>query len=294
MPLAPAADPSIPLYARDRARLGPEAGGSEWLLANRLGGFAMGSVLGVPTRRYHGLLIAAMQAPVERVMALNALDEALVVGVGEPTEHIARLTPFHFLRADDTPREHPYLARFERGFFGCRWRYEVPLEGTSEPVTLEKTVHLYENRNAVALRYAVRGPGVPVRLELRPLVRLADMHQLRRHEGSPHFDVRALPNGCVLTDRRLGVTLLSEEASFEPDEQWWHELTYAWERDRGLDHVEDLASPGVFRWTTVPAGGTGVMSLIASTDAAEPGPIHRRGQRVAIHARLLSQRPESV
>jgi len=275
MSLASAADPSIPLIVREGANLGTRVAGDEWLLANRLGGFAMGTVSGVPTRRYHGLLIASMQAPVQRVMALNALDETVVVGVAEPGERLARLTPFEFRGAEggEPGAAHPNLVRFERGFFGCRWRYEIPFGVEPAPVIVDKTVHLYENRNAVAIRYAVRGPGVPVRIEVRPLVRLADMHHLRRHEGSPHFDVRTLPGGCVLTDRRLGVTMLSAEAAFEHDEQWWHDLTYRWECDRGLDHVEDLASPGVFRWTTVPAAGTGVMTLIASTDGSMPSPI---------------------
>ena len=49
----------------------------EWLLTNGVGGFAMGTALGVNTRRYHGLLVAATQPPVGRVVVLNQLFEQL-------------------------------------------------------------------------------------------------------------------------------------------------------------------------------------------------------------------------
>src|SRR6266403_3895434 len=48
----------------------------EWLVTNGLGGYASGTVCGIPTRRYHGLLIAALPAPFGRMMMLNELSEA--------------------------------------------------------------------------------------------------------------------------------------------------------------------------------------------------------------------------
>src|ERR1700761_783442 len=49
----------------------------EWILTNALGGYAAGTVAGVCTRRYHGLLIAALPAPLGRVMMFNQLAEEL-------------------------------------------------------------------------------------------------------------------------------------------------------------------------------------------------------------------------
>jgi hypothetical protein len=45
----------------------------EWLVTNGLGGYASGTIAGVATRRYHGVLIAAMPAPLGRMMMLNHL-----------------------------------------------------------------------------------------------------------------------------------------------------------------------------------------------------------------------------
>src|SRR5947207_8797675 len=55
----------------------------EWIVTNGLGGYASGTVCGVPTRRYHGLLIAALPTPLGRTMMLNQLHERVLGGDGE-------------------------------------------------------------------------------------------------------------------------------------------------------------------------------------------------------------------
>src|SRR5919198_6222665 len=47
----------------------------EWLVTNGLGGYASGTVAGLTSRRYHGLLIAALPAPLGRQVMLNHLSE---------------------------------------------------------------------------------------------------------------------------------------------------------------------------------------------------------------------------
>src|SRR5687767_1011583 len=49
----------------------------EWLVTNGLGGSASGTVAGVATRRFHGLLVAALPAPLGRIVMLNHLSEQL-------------------------------------------------------------------------------------------------------------------------------------------------------------------------------------------------------------------------
>src|SRR5437763_2802655 len=52
----------------------------EWLETNGLGGFASSTIVGLNTRRYHGLLTAATRPPVGRVFLLSKLEETLLVG----------------------------------------------------------------------------------------------------------------------------------------------------------------------------------------------------------------------
>src|SRR5436190_7082560 len=51
----------------------------EWLETNGLGGFASSTITGMNTRRYHGLLVAAINPPVDRMVLLSKLEETLVV-----------------------------------------------------------------------------------------------------------------------------------------------------------------------------------------------------------------------
>src|SRR6476660_3168860 len=58
----------------------------EWLVTNGLGGYASGTVAGVITRRYHGLLIAALPAPFGRIVMLSHVAEQLRWPAGRRAE----------------------------------------------------------------------------------------------------------------------------------------------------------------------------------------------------------------
>lgn len=302
MPLSPSADPTTPLFTREGASLARDGVGTEWLLTNGLGGFSMGTVLGVPTRRYHGLLVAATAPPVGRVNALTAVDEKVVIAPGAAEETAVHLSLFHFADAPDRPSVHPHLHRFERGFFGCRWVFRVPFQ--NEEVEVEKLLHLFDRRNAVNLTYTVRSSGLPVRLEVRPLARLDDFHKLLVQErlsggerivpGESPFRHRAIENGFVIAGQQAGLHVHSNDAPFLEDPQWWRGFHYEWERDRGQDHVEDLFSPGLFAWTTVPSAGSTELEIFASTDAEPPSGVEEdagaRDRRVGLLTRSAIKR----
>ncbi len=242
----------------------------EWMLANGLGGFAMGTVLGVPTRRYHGLLVAAMSPPVLRMLMLAAIDDVVVLdplgALGAPTEH--RLTRFHFASAPDRPCLHPSLVRFEKQD-AVRWTFELPAPGGGGAVRIVKTVELAEGRNAVRVRYDLP-EGVDARLELRPLVALRDFHALLTPHDPP-ATVRDLPGpsgapGLLVTRQDLGLHMTCRGADlFEHDPATWRGVELLVERERGLDDREDWFCPGAFA-----ASGPGVVELTATTDATGP------------------------
>jgi len=259
------ADP--PVYRREGESL--KGLGSEWVLANGIGGFAMGTIAGVPTRRYHGLLVGAMRPPVERVMSVNAIAECVVLGEGDD-EELVHLTPFHFAASDDRPDESPHLVSFERDL-GCRWRWLLP-DGTE----VVKRLWLYRHRNAAAVTYGLKPGGRAARLVLRPLVSLRDFHELVRRDRpvvdengeerppEPRFSVRRAEEGLIVATREAGL-LLKADAEWEISEQWWEGLHYEREDERGMAHVEDLFSPGLVGLET------GSVTLHFSLDAVDPG-----------------------
>lgn len=275
-PAAPHA-PDLPELAFARAapfRSGrPERDGplwDEWVLTNGLGGFAMGTALSVPTRRYHGLLVAATTPPVGRVLALAQIADSLTLDPGGPNEHAARLSLFHFESSDDRPEAHDTLARFVKDE-SVRWTYDLP-GGAS----VRKTVHLFRRRNAVAVRYEIDAKG-PWRLELRPLLALRDMHDLPGETDEAQQEdirTRALPDedgrAGVLTVRGpMGVHVTCDPATYREDPTPWHDVRYEWEALRGQDeHTDAYHAPGVF---VREGSGPGVVTLTASTDT-EPLP----------------------
>ena len=83
----------------------------EWLLPNGIGGYAMGTASGINTRRYHGLLVAAVEPPAKRMVMLATVD-AFVQGEGNPIGVSANQYPgaiypegFHYLRSFSVERE---------------------------------------------------------------------------------------------------------------------------------------------------------------------------------------------
>src|SRR5256885_15128093 len=93
----------------------------EWLVTNGLGGYASGTVPGVITRRYHGLLIAALPAPLGRVVMLSHVAEQVTRPGGACVEIGGRE------RSGDAPDAHGtgYLIPFRPEAGLPAWRYDV-------------------------------------------------------------------------------------------------------------------------------------------------------------------------
>jgi hypothetical protein len=134
----------------------------EWLVANGLGGYASGTVLGVPTRRYHGLLIAALPNPAGRVMMLNSLPAQLRLGDG-------RRVGLGWAPPSYTPQSSLDLVDFKLELGLPVWRY------SGFGVTVEKRIVVSYQTNTTMITYRVL-EGQPLRLELRPAV------QFRGHD----------------------------------------------------------------------------------------------------------------
>ena len=108
-------------------RFGPQVCGTleessrrEWLVADGLGGYAMGTVAGLRTRRYHGLLVVAVDGPARRMLGLAALDPVLAIGDAR-----IRLATDEWGTGAVDPRGHELLASFDLEDGVPRWRWQV-------------------------------------------------------------------------------------------------------------------------------------------------------------------------
>src|SRR5579862_144205 len=142
-----------------------EASSREWLETNGIGGFASSTIIGLNTRRYHGLLTAAIKPPVGRVVLLSKVEETLVIDSAR-----FELSANQYQGAIH-PRGYVYLNSFRLDPFPV-FTYRV------QDIQIEKSVFLVHGENTVVVRYALLGdPGSrSCALEVRPLVAFRDFH----------------------------------------------------------------------------------------------------------------------
>src|SRR4030067_1256326 len=133
--------PAINLKGEELSRL-DEALRKEWLLTNGLGGYASSTVMGVNTRKYHGLLVAALHPPGDRTVCLSKLDEEVSVG-----DNIYPLGSNEF-QGKIFPQGYLSLKEFSLNPLP-RYVYKV------EDVEVRKTIFMPKEKNAVAVAYKI-------------------------------------------------------------------------------------------------------------------------------------------
>jgi predicted glycogen debranching enzyme len=247
----------------ERPRDGPPADPMprrEWLVTNGLGGYASGTVAGVVTRRYHGLLIASLPAPIGRMVMFNHLLERIrladrrVLWLGDEDEVAGPNA------ADRT--EHLVRFRLELGL--PIWTYEI------DGLTLEKRILMPHGQNTVHIIYRLlRGEG-RVRLSLRPSVHFRPYESLVNSSSRLSYTVSAVQNhfevsaGTDLPPLRF--RLYGERGALTLDEIGWSSVPYHMEKIRGYESEGTLWSPGYFR---ADLSSTRGVTLVASTEPWE-------------------------
>jgi predicted glycogen debranching enzyme len=218
-----------------RIEFGPELCGNlaesrsrEWLVADGLGGFAMGTVAGLRTRRYHGLLIVATRPPIGRMMGLVALDPLVIVG-----DRRIRLAVHEWAGGAIDPGGHAHLASFSVIDGVPRWRWVIG------DVVLEREVAMARGRPVVGVVHRLVRALQPVRLELDALCTWRDVHGERFADGSPA--VERIADGFVF-ENAYRVRGPAPEATGE----WYRGVHCSEEQARGLNPNEDLFHAGRF------------------------------------------------
>ncbi len=211
----------------------------EWLVTNGLGGYASGTLSGVATRRYHGLLIAALPAPLGRTLMLNHLTERVLL----PDGHVHRLGG----------REHPgRLAlhgtealtefRLEAGL--PVWRY------TFGDIAIEKHILLAHRQNTAYLTYRLVSGHDTVRLRLRPSLNVRPHDAPVNAPLDQDYRLTILGNRYEIapgSDRPpLRLYLWSQKSAMLVRPGRVNNLFYRVEARRGYPERGDLWSPGDF------------------------------------------------
>src|SRR5258707_2301209 len=216
----------------------------EWLETNGTGGFAMGTVSGANTRRYHGLLVASLRPPVERLVVLAKLDETVSIDGANlalgTNQYPGTLHPTGFR----------HLLGFRLDRFPI-WTFEV------SGARLEKKVFLVQGKQAVVIQFqSSRTCG----LRVQPFLAFRDYHSLAKANASFNASVRESqqPGLRTLSVRpyrgrpELHLRYSDGGRPFERDGGWHYNTEYLEELDRGLDFREDLYRIGTLHLQLAP------------------------------------------
>ena len=240
-------------------RFGPEICGSvdigterEWLVTNGLGGFGCGAVTGILTRRYHGLLIAAIP-DYGRVLLVPKVEE-----IARYMEHDYVLGANRWSGGAVEPQGFRFIEQFHLAGSVPVWRFACA------DAVLEKRVWMQEGANTTFVRYELRYASAPMELELNVLVNFRDIHSTTRADDWK-TSVTTVPGGlCVIPrDAAVPIYLLSDAAQAEARGDWYRNYDLAVERERGLDDREDHLLAAVFRARLSPGGA---VTFAFSTD----------------------------
>ena len=226
----------------------------EWLVTNGIGGYAFGTVAGLQTRCYHGVLVAALKPPVGRTLLLEKFDETARYA----SEEFALFTNRW---ADGTlsPKGYLHIERFH-------------LEGTTPVWTfaladalLEKRIFMPSGANTTYILYRLTRASSPVKLSIKVLANYIGEHCVTLGKETP-MDVTAVERGLrvVAFDGATPFYILSDTATAQPAQVWFRNFDLAAERARGLPDRTDHFLAGEFRATIAPGGS---LSIVASTGA---------------------------
>ncbi len=232
--------------------------GHEWLEADGLGGFSMGTVNGIRTRRYHALLLAATRPPEGRMVLVADLE----VFVETPTGRFA-LSAHRYQGGYVFPDGATRLASFTHAPWPT-WEWALP---DGNRVRGELVVRPGAAR--VALRWTrVAGTGAAA-LWVRPLLAPRDYHALHHENAAFRFDAR-VDGDRVTWQPYPDVTAIvaSSNGAYAHGPDWYRGFHLEIEQERGLDSAEDLASPGAL---TFDLAAEPAALGFATADAARDG-----------------------
>ena len=208
----------------------------EWLDTNGLGGYASSTVIGCHTRKYHGLLVAALEDPPMRAVLLSKLEVSL-----HTHRKVFRCATnkypgvFH-------PTGHKYIERFNYYLFP-RTVYRIG------DILFEKSLVCIHGSNTVCVRYSLKESPRPLTVRIQPLLAYRDIHSLMKENMSVQVKTYFEKNGFKIEPYRGMPPLFcatGRKSVFYPSPEWKYNTEYMKEERRGYAYQEDLFSPGIF------------------------------------------------
>ena len=211
---------------------------TEWLEADGLGGFALGRVDGIRTRRYHAALAVATTPPTGRIVLVNGFDAWVETAEGKFALTSQRYAP-DVTHPDGAAR----ITRFTRDPWPT-WTYALP-----NGLELIHELVMVRGAPLVALSWRLNRPA-DARLIVQPYLSGRDIHTTHHENDALRFDSSVAGRRVTWQPYcDLPPIIALANGDYAADPAWYRQFQYDEERARGLDYTEDLAVPGHFTFS---------------------------------------------
>jgi len=210
----------------------------EILRSNRAGSYISTTLNGCNTRKYHGLLVCPIKNfNGEKHVLLSSLDETVIQNNSEFNLGIHRYKGGAY-----EPRGHKYIrdVTFDKI---PKTTYRVG------GVVLTKERLLVENEEQVLIRYTLEKASSATRLRFKPFLAFRNIHHLSKANMFANTKYKRADNGVSLKMYDGFPDLFmqcSKKPEFVPAPDWYYDIEYLKELERGYDYLEDLMVPGYF------------------------------------------------
>jgi predicted glycogen debranching enzyme len=214
-------------------------GEAEWLEVDGLGEFASGTVSGIRTRRYHGLLVPATIPPAGRTVLVNGFEAWVDLPDATFAISAQRYSP-DVLYPDGAK----YLTLFRLEPWPA-WTFEL-----GQGIAIEQEFFAVHGSQTVALSWKLTGErSTSAKLRVRLLLSGRDFHSTHHENNAFQFEPLETAEKVIWRPYPdLPSIEARSNATYRHDPCWYRNFLYIEEQRRGLDCTEDLASPGVFEW----------------------------------------------
>lgn len=234
----------------------PAAFNSEWLVTNGIGGYASASLSGALTRRYHGLLIAALRPPLQRTLLLAKLDET--------ASYLAHSYPLFsniWQNQKIDPRGHYFIEKFYLSGSIPNWEYRLG------DAVLRKSIWMKPGANTTYVTYTLIRASAALQLSIKAIVNFRGHHntaQRSREKIAVHIGP-----GLIQLDsgRGTGFKVYTSQGENRIVQQWIRDYYYPIEARRGLDALDDHLHAANIQFSLEPGQQA---HIIATTEQEAP------------------------
>ena len=226
----------------------------EWLITNGIGGFASSTVIGVNTRKYHGLLIAPLSPPARRHLILSKLDESIII-------RNKKYDLYTNICKEYISHGYQYQEEFEKDYVPI-FKYKVG------DVEITKIICMEYGENTVGVYYKIKNGKVKSKMTLAPIFNFRDFHQMSTNHS---FDVKQDINNTKVKlvidgNSQIPVYMKMSEGNYiKHDNDKFSNMFYIEEEKRGFYPEEDHTVPGVYE-IEIPAKEEKEISFVCSLE----------------------------